>query len=108
MDFIEGLPKSKNHDTILVVVDKLTKYAHFLPPTHPYTAFTVAQELFKLTDTTLNMSSSYHPQTDGQTERLNRCLETYLRCMVQACPSKWLSWLSLAEFWYNTTYHSHW
>ncbi|WVZ71633.1 hypothetical protein U9M48_020200 [Paspalum notatum var. saurae] len=131
MDFIEGLPKSKNHDTILVVVDKLTKYAHFLPPTHPYTAFTVAQvfvnhiyklhgmpkiiistgikcsqELFKLTDTTLNMSSSYHPQTDGQTERLNQCLETYLRCMVQACPSKWLSWLPLAEFWYNTTYHS--
>lgn len=64
------------------------------------------QELFQLSDTTLNMSSSYHPQTDGQTERLNQCLETYLRCMIQACPNKWASWLPLAEFWYNTTYHS--
>lgn len=52
------------------------------------------------------MSSSYHPQTDGQTERLNQCLETYLRCMVQACPTKWSQWLPLAEFWYKSTYHS--
>ena len=64
------------------------------------------QELFRLTDTTLNMSSSYYPQTDGQTERLNQCLETYLRCFVQACPSKWSQWISLAEYWYNTTFHS--
>lgn len=108
LDFIEGLPKSKTYDTILVVIDKLTKYAHFICLAHPYTAITVAQaflanvyklhgmpsviisdrdkvftsafwqELFKLTETTLNMSSSYHPQT----KRLNRCLETYLRCMV--------------------------
>ena len=67
---------------------------------------TLWKELFRLTDTTLNMSSSYHPQTDGQTERLNQCLETYLRCLVQACPSKWSQWMSLAEYWYNTTYHS--
>jgi len=97
LDFIEGLPKSKTFDTILVVIDKLTKYAHFICLAHPYTAITVAQaflaniyklhgmpsviisdrdrvftsafwqELFKLTETTLNMSSSYHPQTDGQT-----------------------------------------
>jgi predicted amidophosphoribosyltransferase len=136
LDFIEGLPKSKNFDTILVVIDKLTKYAHFICLSHPYTAITVAQaflanvyklhgmptviisdrdrvftsafwqELFKLTDTTLNMSSSYHPQTDGQTERLNQCLETYLRCMVQSCPTKWAQWIPLAEFWYNSTYHS--
>jgi hypothetical protein len=104
--------------------------------THPYTARTVAQaylnqvyklhgmpkiiisdrdkgftsnmwkELFKLADTTLNMSTAHHPQTDGQTERLNQCLETYLRCFVQACPAKWSQWLSLSEYWYNTTHHS--
>jgi hypothetical protein len=136
MDFVEGLPKSKNKDTILVVIDKFTKYAHFLPLSHPYTAMSIAhifhnefyklhglpstiisdrdkvftssiwQELFKLSETTLNKSSAYHPQTDGQTERLNQCLETYLRCMTHACPSKWMNWLALAEFWYNTTTHS--
>ena len=136
LDFIEGLPKSKTYDTILVIVDKFSKYGHFIPLSHPYTALSVAQlflnhiyklhglptmiisdrdriftstlwkELFRLTDTTLNMSSSYHPQTDGQTERLNQCLETYLRCLVQSCPTKWSQWVSLAEYWYNTTYHS--
>jgi transposase InsO family protein len=136
LDFVEGLPKSGKYDTILVVIDKFTKYGHFLPLSHPYTAHDVAQiyvdhiyklhglpkiiisnrdkvftsnfwqQLFKITDTTLNMSSSYHPQTDGQTERLNQCMETYLRCMTQACPTKWAKWLSLSEFWYNTTFHS--
>jgi hypothetical protein len=52
------------------------------------------------------MSSAYHPQTDGQTERVNQCLETYLRCFVHTCPTKWSNWLPLAEFWYNTCHHS--
>lgn len=136
MDFIEGLPKSRNFNCILVVVDKFSKYAHFIPLSHPFTAMKVAmlymdnifklhglpqaivsdrdriftsklwQELFRLSGTQLKMSSAYHPQTDGQTERVNQCLEAYLRCFVHSCPCKWKDWLSLAEFWYNTTYHS--
>ena len=64
------------------------------------------QTLFKLAGVDLRLSTSYHPQTDGQTERLNQCLETYLRCFVHACPTKWLQWLPLAEFWYNSSLHS--
>jgi len=136
MDFIEGLPKSGGYDVILVIVDKFTKYGHFVPLAHPYTALQVAQlyfhniyklhglpeaiisdrdrvftshvwqELFKLSDTKLLMSSSYHPQTDGQTERLNQCLEAFLRCSVHSCPRQWHKWISLAEFWYNTAFQS--
>lgn len=95
LDFIEGLPKSGGYNAILVVVDKFSKYAHFISLTHPFTALDVAkvfmqeiyrlhglplgiisdrdriftsqvwQELFCLCRTELNMSSSYHPQTDG-------------------------------------------
>lgn len=108
MNFIEGLPRSQRYDCILVVVDLFTKYEHVLPLSHPFSAITVAQsffqhiyklhglpsaivldrdkiftstswkELFKLAGVSLLMSSSYHPQTDGQTERVNQCLETYL------------------------------
>lgn len=136
MDFIEGLPRSCNADCILVVVDKLSKYAHFIPMVHPFSALKVAnlfldhvyrlhgmpsaiitdrdkiftsnfwQHLFALTDTQLCMSSSYHPQSDGQTERVNQCLETFLRCFVNANPKKWKEWLPLAEYWYNTSMHS--
>jgi hypothetical protein len=121
---------------ILVVVDKLTKYAHFIPLAHSFTALQVAQaymkdiykqhglpksiisdrdkiftrslwqELFCLSDTTLLMSSAYHPQTDGTTEHINQCLVDYLQCSVHSCPQKWALWLPLAEYWYNTTYHS--
>lgn len=136
LNFIEGLPVSSGFDCILVVVDKFSRYAHFIALAHPFTAFDVAMaylqnvyklhglpqaivsdrdriftsalwtELFKLADTQLRMSSAYHPQTDGQTERVNQCLETFLRCFVHACPCKWFRWLALAEFWYNTAPHS--
>ena len=43
MDFIEGLPKSEGYSVILVIVDRLTKYAHFLPIKHPYTAISIAK-----------------------------------------------------------------
>jgi transposase InsO family protein len=136
LDFIKGLPKSNKFDSILVVIDKFTKFGHFIPVKHPFTASSIAQafmdtvyknhglpqviisnrdkifisnfwqQLFKLADTTLNLSSSYHPQTDGQTERLNQCLKTYLRCLVHAKPDQWARWLPQAEYWYNTAFHS--
>ena len=136
MDFIEGLPKSKGFSVILVVVDRLSKYAHFLALSHPYSAMTVAQlfldniyklhglpstivsdrdkiflskfwqKLFKLLGTQLQLSTSYHPQIDCQSEVVNRCLQTYLRCMCSETPKEWSRWLPMAEWWYNTTFHS--
>lgn len=136
MDFIEGLPKSKGKSAIMVVVDRLTKYAHFIPLSHPFTAITVAQAfvdhvvrhhgiptsivsdrdkvfvssfwqtLFRLQGTRISMSSSYHPQSDGQTEVVNRTLEQYLRCFTGEQPTKWVEWLAWAEYSYNTAVHS--
>lgn len=52
------------------------------------------------------MSNAYHPQTDGQIEVVNRCLETYLRCMTGEKPKEWALGLPLAKWWYNTNWHS--
>ncbi|XP_040988925.1 uncharacterized protein LOC121236540 [Juglans microcarpa x Juglans regia] len=54
----------------------------------------------------LDFNSSYHPQSDGQTEALNKCLEGYLRCYCSQKPKEWTSWLPFAEWCYNTTMHS--
>ncbi|GKC71968.1 transposon Tf2-1 polyprotein, partial [Tanacetum coccineum] len=98
---------------------KLSKFAHFLALKHPYTATSVANSLmsnvtyiygilekiisdrdpvflsnfwkalFAAHKTTLAYSTAYHPQSDGQTEVLNRCLETYLRCFTLDAPTSW-------------------
>ena len=106
LDFITGLPKTiKQHDSIMVVVDKLSKAAHFIPVKSTFKAINIAdifmkeifrlhgipkvvisdrdvkftgnfwKSLFKGLDTQLNFSTAYHPQTDGQTERTNQVLE---------------------------------
>jgi hypothetical protein len=136
MDFIEGLPKSRGKDVILVVVDRMTKMAHFIALSHPYSVQSVAQafmenifklhgppisivtdrdriftshmwqKVFKSLNVKLKMSTAHHPQTDGQTERVNQCLESYLRSMVFQEPTKWASWLAMAEWWYNTSHHT--
>ena len=128
IDFIGGLPVSSSRSMIFVVVDQLTKYAHFLPISHPDTAQTGAKtffeiffklhgmpatiisdrdpvftssfwkDLFRLQGVQLKMSSSYHPQTDRQTEVLNRCLENYLRCYASEQPRSWTRWVPLAEW----------
>ncbi|KAD7117361.1 hypothetical protein E3N88_04629 [Mikania micrantha] len=64
------------------------------------------QELFRLGHTSLKMSTSYHPQTNGQTEVVNHCLEAYLRCFAQEQPHKWSSYLAWAKYSYNNGFHS--
>eukprot|EP00253_Pinus_taeda_P030421 PITA_30421 len=64
------------------------------------------QELFRIQGTQLKLSTSYHLQTDGQTEAVNKCLQTYLRCFTSEKQHLWVQWLPLAEWWYNTNYHA--
>nr|GEU50021.1 reverse transcriptase [Tanacetum cinerariifolium] len=98
MDFIEKFPTSHRKSVIMVVVDMLSKYAHFILLTHPFTASQVAQvfldQVYKLhglpeSIVKLKLSTAYHPQTDGQTEVVNRSLGCYLRCMCGEKPKEW-------------------
>lgn len=133
MDFITHLPVSKELDCIFVVVDCVTKTAHFIPLKHPYTAQTVAQlffdnvfksygmpvcivcdrdptfasgywkEMFELQIVSFNFGSSYHPQTGVQTEIIDSVIEQYLRCFTNSRQKTWPQWLSWVEFCYNTS-----
>jgi hypothetical protein len=64
------------------------------------------KKVFALAKVNLSMSSAYQPQSDGQSERVDQCVETYLRCFVSSVPKQWIFWLYLAEFWYNISLHS--
>lgn len=136
MDFIEGLPLFEGYSVIYMVVDRLSKYSHFIPLTHPYSASKVVQvfmtqvfklhgllesiisdrdttftstfwmEIFKLQGTKLSYSTAYHPQTDGQSKIVNKYLENYLRCFMGDRPKDWSQWVPLAEWWYSTNFHA--
>jgi hypothetical protein len=136
MDSIVSLPKDRNKSFIMVVADILSNYAHFFPLPHPFTPSLVTQvfldhifklhgmqtsivsdrdptfantfwkELFKLQGTQLNISTSYHPHYDGQMEVVNKYLETYLHFFPSKKRHQWVKWFPLAEWWYNTSYHT--
>ncbi|GJX69143.1 reverse transcriptase domain-containing protein [Tanacetum coccineum] len=137
MDFIMKLPRSKRgHDTIWVVVDRLTNSAHFLAIREDYSIeelerlyideivarhgvpvliisdqdgrFTSRfwQTLQKALGTRLDMGTAYHPQTDGQSERIIQTLEDILRECVVDFGGSWDVHLPLVKFSYNNSYHS--
>jgi hypothetical protein len=137
MDFIMGLPNSSHHhDSIWVIVDRLTKVAHFLlvhttDKAQRYAELYIdrivclhglprsivsyrrapfvarfCEQLQESLGTKLIRSSAYHPQTDGQTKRVNQVLEDMLRACAIDCGKNWDKNLSLAEFDYNNSYQS--
>ncbi|GJZ92812.1 putative reverse transcriptase domain-containing protein [Tanacetum coccineum] len=108
MDFITGLLRTPSwYDSIWVIIDRLTKSAHFLP-------MKTADSMEKLTQlylkeiicTNLDMSTAYHPQTDGQSERMIQTLEDMLRACVIDFGSSWDRHLPLIEFSYKNNYHA--
>jgi len=134
MDFIKDLPKSEEYDTILVVIDRLTKMSDFIPCSKDLDAGQFANLFMKeivrlhglpqdiITDrgslftsdlwkeTTGNLgierrlSTAFHQQTDGQTERTNAILEQYLRASINYQQDDWCGYLQLVEFAYNNGY----
>ncbi|GJW22385.1 putative reverse transcriptase domain-containing protein [Tanacetum coccineum] len=137
MDFITKLPKSsQGFDTIWVIVDRLTKSAHFLPirendpldklarlylnrivARHGIPASIICDRDGRFTSnfwrsfqkalgTDISMSTAYHPETDGQSERTIQTLEDMLRACVIDFGKGWVKHLPLAEFSYNNSYHA--
>ncbi|WVZ52135.1 hypothetical protein U9M48_003223 [Paspalum notatum var. saurae] len=137
MDFIVGLPRTqKGYNSIWVVVDRLTKVAHFIPVNTTYSGAKLAElyisrivclhgvpkriisdrgsqftsrfweQLHNSLDTKLRFSTAYHPQTDGQTERTNQILEDMLRACAIQYGTSWDKCLPYAEFSYNNSYQA--
>lgn len=128
--------KGKEYDSILVIVDRFTKLALYIPVTKKITAAELAEifmvhvfrrfgapagmtsdrgsvftSAFWLTfcwylGVRRRLSTAFHPQTDGQTENMNQTLEHYLRCYYNYQQNDWTRKLSLAEFTYNSSRHS--
>ncbi|GJU85812.1 putative reverse transcriptase domain-containing protein [Tanacetum coccineum] len=110
MDFVSGLPRTPSgYDTIWVIVDRLTKSAHFLPMKKMDSMEKITRLYLKEIEalgTNLDMSTAYHPQTDGQSERTIQMLEDMLRACVIDFGNSWDHHLPLVEFSYNNSYHT--
>ncbi len=136
VDMVTGLPTSNGCDALLVIVDRFSKaiipvacnvelsaegwarilrdhvYAkHGMPRVvisdrGPQFVSRFMKELYRLLDVTPNASTAFHPQTDGQTERVNQEIEKYLRIFVNYRQNDWTDWLPLAEFAHNNRIHS--
>ena len=135
-DFITGIPPSQGYDSIWVVVDRLSKQAHFVPTHSTINAMGLARlfrehvwklhglpeevisdrvpqfvakstkELNQLLGINSSLSSAYHPQSDGQTERINQVLKQYLHIFSNQWQDDWAEWLSVAEFAHNNHINS--
>ncbi|GKB92553.1 putative reverse transcriptase domain-containing protein [Tanacetum coccineum] len=109
MNFVSGLPRTLNgYDMLWVIVDRLTKSAHFLPMNKTDSMEKLIRLYLKeeALGTNLDMSTTYHPQTDGQSERTIQILEDMLRARVIDFGSSWDRHLPLVEFLYNNSYHA--
>jgi len=136
VDFITKLPLAQGYDSILVVVNRLTKMVHFIPTTEKTLAEGLARlfrdnvwklhellesiisdqglqfmaglikELNRMLGIKSKLSTAFHPQIDGQTERVNQELEQYLRMFIDHRQEQWPEWLETAEFTYNNKVHS--
>ncbi|GJX51460.1 putative reverse transcriptase domain-containing protein [Tanacetum coccineum] len=109
MDFVMKLPKtSQGYDTIWVIVDRLTKSAIFTPMRETDPLDKLARMYLKenALGTNLDMSTAYHPQTDGQSKRTIQTLEDMLRACAIDFGKGWVNHLPLVEFSYNNSYHA--
>ncbi|GJY26916.1 reverse transcriptase domain-containing protein [Tanacetum coccineum] len=110
MDFVTKLPKTSiRHDTIWVIIDRLTKLAHFIPTRATDNMETLTrfwQSLQNDLGTQLDMSTAYHPETDGQSKRTIQTLEDMWRACVIDFGKEWDKHLPLVEFSYNNSYHA--
>eukprot|EP00253_Pinus_taeda_P024905 PITA_24905 len=136
LDFLTNVPYTKNqHDSIMVVVDKLRKTVHFIPVKSTFKTVEIAdifmkeffclhrilkvvisdkdvkftstfwKNLFSGLGTQIQFSIAYHYETDGQTERVNQVLEDMLHMFLMKQPHKWDDYLHLVEFAYNNGHH---